>query len=298
MPVLLGLIRTMRPKQWTKNLLFVFPALIFDGQLFILESFLRVFATFVLLCLMSGTVYIINDIVDIESDRLHPRKRNRPLPSGQLPLRVAIAAAVILPVVTLLLALALSVYVAIVLALYLGLQLWYSFQLKHIVIVDVLAITAGFLLRVVAGAVVIKVADFSPWLYVCAALLALFLAVGKRRTELLLLGDKDAESVRPIYRSYNLPLLDQLLMVVTTSTFLAYTLYTIETTSRFLSNNYLALFTIPFVLYGLFRYLYLIYVAGETGAPDEVLLKDRALQVDIALFGLSFIVILYVLPAL
>jgi 4-hydroxybenzoate polyprenyltransferase len=142
------------------------------------------------------------------------------------------------------------------------------------------------------------VADFSPWLYVCAALLALFLAVGKRRTELLLLGDKDAESVRPIYRSYNLLLLDQLLMVVTTSTFLAYTLYTIETTSRFLSNNYLALFTIPFVLYGLFRYLYLIYVAGETGAPDEVLLKDRALQIDIALFGLSFVVILYVLPAL
>ncbi|HRL10803.1 MAG TPA: decaprenyl-phosphate phosphoribosyltransferase [Aggregatilineales bacterium] len=298
MPVLLGLIRTMRPKQWTKNLLFVFPALIFDGQLFILDSFLRVFATFVLLCLMSGTVYIINDIVDIESDRLHPRKRNRPLPSGQLPLRVAIAAAVILPVVTLLLALALSVYVAIVLAVYLGLQLWYSFQLKHVVIVDVLAITVGFLLRVVAGAVVIKVADFSPWLYVCAALLALFLAVGKRRTELLLLGDKDAENVRPIYRSYNLLLLDQLLMVVTTSTFLAYTLYTIETTSRFLSNNYLALFTIPFVLYGLFRYLYLIYVAGETGAPDEVLLKDRALQVDIVLFGLSFIVILYVLPAL
>jgi 4-hydroxybenzoate polyprenyltransferase len=288
----------MRPKQWTKNLLFVFPALIFDGQLFILDSFLRVFATFVLLCLMSGTVYIINDIVDIESDRLHPRKRNRPLPSGQLPLRVAIAAAVILPVVTLLLALALSVYVAIVLAVYLGLQLWYSFQLKHVVIVDVLAITVGFLLRVVAGAVVIKVADFSPWLYVCAALLALFLAVGKRRTELLLLGDKDAENVRPIYRSYNLQLLDQLLMVVTTSTFLAYTLYTIETTSRFLSNNYLALFTIPFVLYGLFRYLYLIYVAGETGAPDEVLLKDRALQVDIVLFGLSFIVILYVLPAL
>jgi 4-hydroxybenzoate polyprenyltransferase len=288
----------MRPKQWTKNLLFVFPALIFDGQLFILESFLRVFATFVLLCLMSGTVYIINDIVDIESDRLHPRKRNRPLPSGQLPMRVAIAAAVILPAVTLVLALALSVNVAIVLAMYLGLQLWYSFQLKHVVIVDVLAITVGFLLRVVAGAVVIKVADFSPWLYVCAALLALFLAVGKRRTELLLLGDKDAESVRPIYRSYNLPLLDQLLMVVTTSTFLAYTLYTIETTSRFLSSNYLALFTIPFVLYGLFRYLYLIYVAGETGAPDEVLLKDRALQVDIVLFGLSFIVILYVLPAL
>jgi 4-hydroxybenzoate polyprenyltransferase len=288
----------MRPKQWTKNLLFVFPALIFDGQLFILDSFLRVFATFILLCLMSGTVYIINDLVDIESDRLHPRKRNRPLPSGVLPVKVAVTAALILPVVTLLLAVALSVNVAIVLTLYLVLQLWYSFQLKHIVIVDVLTITVGFLLRVVAGAVVIKVADFSPWLYVCAALLALFLAVGKRRTELLLLGDRDAENVRPIYRSYNLQLLDQLLMVVTTSTFLTYTLYTIETTSRFLTNNYMALFTIPFVLYGLFRYLYLIYVAGETGAPDEVLLKDRALQIDIALFGAAFIIILYVLPAL
>lgn len=298
MRALLGLIRTMRPKQWTKNLLFVFPALVFDGQLFIIDSFLRVVGAFALLCIMSGTVYVINDLVDIESDRKHPRKRNRPLPSGQLPVRVAVIASIIMPIVALILAYLLTYKLALVLLIYLLMQIAYSFVLKHIVIVDVLTITAGFIMRVVAGAVVIEVANFSPWLYVCTALLALFLAVGKRRTELVLLGEVEAGQVRKIYQQYNLVFLDQLLMVVTTSTFLTYTLYTIETTSRFLASNYLGLLTVPFVVYGLFRYLYLIYVAGETGAPDEVLLKDRPLQIDIALFGVAFIIIVYLIPSL
>lgn len=290
-----GLIRTMRPKQWTKNLLFVFPAIIFDGQLFIAEPFVRVFAAFVLLCAVSGSVYIINDLVDIESDRQHPRKRLRPLPSGELPVPVARAAAVAIPVASVAVAALYSVPLAVVLVVYLGLQLAYSLALKHIVIVDVLAITAGFVLRVVAGVVVIEVANFSPWLYVCTGLLALFLAVSKRRQELILLGEDKAGAVRRIYKSYNLAFLDEMLRAVMTSTLIAYTLYTIETPSPLL-GNYIGLLTVPFVMYGLFRYQYLIYVKDETSPPDEVLLKDRPLQIDIGLFALTFIVILYIVP--
>lgn len=292
--VLRGLLRTMRPHQWTKNVI-VFAGIVFDGQLFILDSFLRVLAAFVLLCLLSGSVYIINDLVDIESDRQHPTKRLRPLPSGQLPVRVGIAAAIVIPVIVLILALALRWQFAVVLLAYLILQLFYSFGLKHIVIVDILAITTGFVLRVAAGVIVIQVARFSPWLYASTALLALFLTVGKRRQELLLLADK-AGDVRVTLDQYNLPLLDDMLRMVTTGTLIAYLLYTIEAPSILLAGTNLALLTVPFVLYGVFRYLYLIHVKGEVSAPDEVLLKDRPLQVAIGLWGLTFIIILYVLP--
>jgi len=295
---LIGLIRTMRPKQWTKNVLFVFPALVFDGQLFVLDSFLRVFVAFVLLCLMSSTVYIINDLVDIESDRQHPIKRKRALPSGQLPIRLAILAAVILPTLVLVIAFSFNTPLAIVLVIYLALQLAYSFRLKHIVIVDLLVLTFGFVLRVVAGVVVIQVENFSPWLYVCTGLLALFLAVSKRRQEIILLGGNGlAAQVRRIYKDYTVELLDKILGVVVASTFITYTLYTIETPSRLMANRYMGLLTVPFVIYGLFRYMYLIYVRGETAPPDEVLLKDRPMQVDIVLFAVSFILILYVFPS-
>lgn len=298
MQALIGLIRTMRPKQWTKNVLFVFPALIFDGQLFVLDSFLCVFMAFVLLCFMSSTVYIINDLVDIESDRQHPIKRNRALPSGQLPIPLALTAAVIMPTLVLAVAFSYSAPLAIVLVVYLLLQLAYSFRLKHIVIVDLLALTFGFVLRVVAGVVVIQVENFSPWLYVCTGLLALFLAVSKRRQEIILLGGNgQAAQVRRIYKDYTVELLDKILGVVVASTFITYTLYTIETPSRLMTNRYMGLLTVPFVIYGLFRYMYLIYVRGETAPPDEVLLKDRPMQIDIILFAVSFILILYVLPS-
>lgn len=290
-----GLIRTMRPKQWTKNVLFVFPALIFDGKLFELNSFLAVAYACALLCLIAGSVYILNDLVDIESDRQHPRKRLRPLPSGQLPVSWARVAVVILPLTVLVLALLFNWKLAVILTVYFITQILYSFYLKHIVIVDILTVTFGFVLRVAAGVVVIEVANFSPWLYVCTALLALFLAIGKRRQELLLLGE-DAPKVRRIFQYYNLQLLDEMLRVVTTGTFITYTMYTIEAPSPILAQTKMALATVPFVLYGLFRYLYLIYVKGEMAAPDEVLLKDRPLQIDILLFAFSFIVILYVVP--
>ncbi len=298
MPVLMGLIRTMRPKQWTKNLLFVFPAIVFDGQLLVLTPFLRVLAAFFLLNLMSGAVYIINDLADIERDRQHPKKRSRPLASGQVPARAAVIAAVVLPTFTLGAALLLSPALTLVLFMYFVLQLLYTFRLKHVVIIDVLAITMGFVLRVVAGVVVIEVANFSPWLYVCTGLLALLLAVAKRRQEIMLLGQEKAAQTRPIFAHYNLPFLDEMLRVVTTSTLITYTLYTIETPSELISRDYAGLLTVPFVMYGLFRYLYLLYVKGETAPPDEVLLKDRALQIDIILYVLTIFLALYVIPAI
>jgi len=290
-----ALFRTMRPRQWTKNA-FVYAGIVFDGQLFVVDSLLRVTATFFLLCLISGSVYIINDLVDIERDRQHPKKRLRPLPSGALPIPLAVGAAIILPIFTISLALVLSRGLGLILLTYLAINLLYSFFLKHIVILDVLTITACYVLRVAAGVAVISVQAFSPWLYSCMALLALFLIVGKRRQELLEMKDK-AGSVRASLEQYNLVLLDDMLRFVMMGTFITYLLYTIERPSILLAGNNLTLLTVPFVLYGLFRYLYLIHVKGEGSAPDEVLLRDRPLQLTILLWGLTFVVILY-LPRL
>ena len=291
MQALIGLLRTMRPRQWTKNGI-IYAGLVFDGQLLIGDSFLRVTVSFLLLCLISSTIYIINDLVDIESDRQHPRKRKRALPSGQLPIPAAIAAAIILPVVCIGGALLYSWQFAVVLIGYLLLHLLYSFRLKHVVILDVLSITAGFVLRVAAGVVVIQVARFSPWLYACAGMLALFLAIGKRRQELLELAEQ-AGSIRIIFKHYNLALLDEMLRMSMIITMMSYILYSIEAPSVLLAGTNLALLTVPFVLYGMFRYLYLIHVKGEGNAPDEVLLKDRPLQLTLLMWGVTFVLILY-----
>jgi len=231
----------MRPKQWTKNV-FVYAGLVFDGQLLQTESFLRVTAVFLLLCLSASTVYIINDLVDIERDRQHPTKKqqhptkkNRPLPSGRLPKSVAIVSAIIIPIGTLLLSTLLTPLLTIVLMSYIVLNILYSFYLKHIVLIDVMSIAASYVLRVAAGVLVIQVARFSPWLYADMALLALFLAIGKRRQEQVSLGEK-ALLTRPIFRHYNLTLLDEMLRVVTTSTLIAYILYTIEAPSPLLGR--------------------------------------------------------------
>lgn len=292
---LVSLLRTMRPKQWTKNVLFVFPAIVFDGKLTDPESLLRVIAATGLLILMSGTVYIINDIVDIEKDRQHPKKRFRPLPAGELSLSVARFSAVVLPFLAIVLSLLIDWRLSVVLLTYLLIQVLYSFMLKNIVILDVLTVTAGFLLRVVAGVVVISVENFSPWLYACTGLLALFLVVGKRRQELVTLGET-AQTTRPIFQQYNLPLLDDMLRMVTTSTLITYILYTIEVETVSIADINLALITVPFVLYGLWRYLYLIHVKGEGSAPDEVLLQDRPLQITMVLWAITFILLLYVFP--
>ncbi len=289
-----GLIRTMRPRQWAKNG-FIFAAILFDRQLTHKEALLRVVVGFGLLCLTASTIYLINDIVDIERDRMHPKKKFRPIPAGQLPLPIATAAAIILPVIAIGIALTYSVPLALVLFSYLILHIAYSFYLKNIVLIDVFAIAAGFVLRVLAGVVVITVTAFSPWLYVCAGVLALFLAVGKRRQELILLAGNAAD-VRATYKHYNLALLDDMLRMVTTGSVLAYTLYTIEARTNLAPN--VMLLTVPFVVYGIFRYLYLIHVKGEGGAPDELLFKDKPLLIDIGLWVLSVIGVLYIAPLL
>jgi len=290
--LLRGLIATMRPKQWVKNIL-VYAGLVFDGQLFLPDSFLRVTFAMILLILMSGTVYIINDLVDVEKDRKHPKKRNRPIASGRFPESAARIFAVILPLITLAIAIVFDWRTAVILVLYLISQIAYSFWLKHVVILDVLTVTSGFVLRVIVGVVVIQVANFSPWLYACTAMLALFLAVGKRRQELVKLGEK-AKETRPIFNYYNLPLLDDMLRIVTTGTLLTYLIYTIESDTVQIADVNLSMITVPFVMYALFYYLYLIHVKGEGGAPDEVLLKDRGLQTAILLWGFTFLILIYI----
>ena len=290
--MLIGLIKTLRPKQWTKNG-FVFVPLVFDVKVFQLEPLLRTLAGFVLLCLISGTVYLINDLVDIERDRQHPTKRNRPLASGQLSKPVAIAAAIALPVIVLPLSFLLDVQFGLIVSGYLGLQILYSLWLKNVVIVDVMVVAAGFVLRVAAGVALVSAERFSPWLYLFTSLLALFMALGKRRQEIVLLKD-DAGSSRASLDHYNLPFLDEMMAVVTAGTLITYALYTFSAPN--LPSNHSMMLTIPFVLYGIFRYLYVVHIQGNGGAPDEVLLTDRPLLAAVGLFGIAVVVILYLSP--
>lgn len=284
-----ALLKTMRPRQWTKNG-FVFFALIFDKQLFQLEAFLRTLGGFALFCLVSSVVYLINDIADIEADRKHPEKKKRPLPSGKLPVRVAWAAAIGLTVVVLPLGWLLSPAFAGVLAAYLVLNLAYSKWLKHIPIVDVLVIAAGFVLRVHSGVTLIEVERFSPWLYVVTTLGSLYLGFGKRRAELSLL-DRGAGSHRRVLDGYTIPLLDQYVTIVSAATILAYSLYTFSAPN--LPENHSMMLSIPFVVYIIFRYLYLIQVTHEAGSPEEVLLKDTPIQAAIVLLGLTVLAVFY-----
>jgi 4-hydroxybenzoate polyprenyltransferase len=283
------LLRTMRPKQWTKNI-FVWAALLFDHKLFLATPFLRTLIMFVLFCAISSAVYIVNDLVDIQKDRQHPSKRSRPLASGALNPRLALVAAIGIVVLSLPAALWLGPAAAMILYGYLLLMIAYSFWLKNIVIVDVLTIAAGFVLRVAAGVVVIEAERFSPWLYVCMVLLALFLGIGKRRQEIVLMQEGSRDT-RSILQEYNVKFLDEMLALVSSTTVMAYSLYTFSAPN--VPPNHSLMLTIPFVLYGLFRYLYLIHVRGETDPPDVVALKDRALLLDVILWALVVVVVFY-----
>lgn len=291
MSILISLIKTMRPRQWAKNV-FYLAALVFDAKLFELDFLLVSIAGFLLLCLTSGTVYLINDLVDMEKDKQHPIKCKRPLPSGQLPRPVAVAAAALFILVGQPLGYLLNPGFGLVLSGYLILHILYSFALKNMVIVDVLAIAAGFVLRVGAGVVLVDVERFSPWLYVCITLLALFLGFGKRRHEINLLKE-NANHHRAILTEYSLPLLDQLINIAVAGTIIAYALYTFS--AEGLPENHLMMLTIPFVLYGLFRYLYLIHVKGQGGAPEEILLGDPPFIINAFLWSLSILGIFYLL---
>jgi 4-hydroxybenzoate polyprenyltransferase len=285
-----GLVRALRPDQWLKNTV-VFAALIFARRFTDPESILSTIATFVLFCGISSAVYLINDISDLQADRLHPRKSRRPIASGQVSVLLAGWAAAVLAIGSLWLAWLLSPGVALVLGSYLLLNLAYSTWLKRVVILDVMTLAAGFLLRAVAGAVVLHV-EISDWLILCATLLSLFLGFCKRRNELAVLADRAGEH-RSILREYSFPFLDQMISVVTASTLVAYCFYTLSPqVEDKLGTPYLPL-TIPFVLYGIFRYLYLVYQRDEGGNPTRVFYTDRPLLVDVALWALTSVLVLW-----
>lgn len=284
-----ALIKSMRPRQWPKNV-FIFAALVFDKQLLRPDAFLRTLAGFALFCLTSSAVYIFNDIADVKADREHPQKKNRPIAAGQLPIGVAWAAGIVLLLATLVLARFLTTGYEVVLIVYLLLNIAYSKWLKHIPIIDVLVLAAGFVLRVHAGVTLIAVERFSPWLYVVMSLLALFLGFGKRRAELALLTH-GAGLHRKVLEGYTLPLLDQYIIIVSGTTIVAYSLYTFSAPN--VPENHSMMLTIPFVMYAIFRYLYLIEVKHAGGAPEEILLSDRPFQVSMALWGLAVFAIFY-----
>lgn len=285
-----AILKTMRPKQWTKNVA-VFAALVFDRQLTRIDSFERTLVGFLLFCLISSTVYIINDILDVESDRNHPTKKFRPIPSGQLSIPLAIGVAVVMLAVCFPLAFILSPHFGWICAIYFLMNLAYSKWLKHIPLLDVFILATGFVLRVAAGVMVIHVERFSPWLYIVTSLLSLFLGFGKRRAELSALSNGSGQSTRKVLEGYTIPFLDQLLTIVSSTTLIAYGLYTFSAPN--LPDNHTMMLTIPFVMYGLFRYMYLVQVKNRGEAPEEMLLKDRPLQATIGLWGLAVLVIFY-----
>ncbi|MGD9092253.1 MAG: decaprenyl-phosphate phosphoribosyltransferase [Anaerolineales bacterium] len=287
-----ALVRAMRPRQWVKNSV-IFAGLVFDRQLTPgnWSAILRTSLGFIIFCLLSGIVYIINDIVDVEADRQHPDKKNRPIASGELPRPVAIAAVIVLILIIFPVSYLLSPTFLLVALTYFLLNLAYSKWLKHIPILDVFAIALGFVLRVAAGVTLVHVARFSPWLYVVTTLGALYIGFGKRRAELALLAG-NANSHRRVLDGYTIPILDQYITIVSATTIVAYSLYTFSAPN--LPDNHIMMLTIPFVLYGIFRYLYLIQVKHSGGAPEDVFLSDRPLQVSIILWGISILLIFYI----
>ncbi|HOE01655.1 MAG: decaprenyl-phosphate phosphoribosyltransferase [Anaerolineaceae bacterium] len=284
------ILKAMRPRQWTKNA-FIFAALVFDRKLLNLHAFLQTLAAFVLFCLLSSSVYLINDILDRESDRAHPIKKNRPIASGDLPVGLALATGILLLLVSLIGAFLLSHGFFFISLVYFTLNLIYSIWLKLIPIIDVLVIASCFVLRVAAGVSVIEVQRFSPWLYVVTTLLALYLGFGKRRAELAVLVNDSPQSHRKVLSGYSIQFIDQLITVVSATTIISYSLYTFSAPN--LPENHSMMLTIPFVLYGIFRYLFLINKHNAGGEPEEILLKDRPIQLTVLLWGVAVMVIFY-----
>ncbi len=285
-----ALLESLRPGQWLKNG-FVFAALIFSRSLTDWHRNLRVTLAASFFCLMSSAAYLLNDILDATEDRNHPLKRLRPLASGRLSVRTAASVAALLAVVALGGAWALDSTFFIVLVSYAGLNLLYSWFLKRVILLDVFVVAAGFLFRVIGGAVVIHV-EFSSWLIVCTILVALFLALSKRRHELVVLGE-GASNHRAILANYSPYFLDQLIAIVTASTVMSYALYTLSPDVRTKFPGKRLELTVPFVLFGIFRYLYLVHQKEEGGNPTRVLLTDFVLLSVVLMWAISVILIIY-----
>ncbi|WP_438350481.1 decaprenyl-phosphate phosphoribosyltransferase [Paenibacillus sp. FA6] len=278
------LIIQLRPKQWTKNLL-IFAALLFSFEKINITTFLDTLLGFFLFSFISGCVYILNDYVDREADRNHPTKKNRPMASGALNPYVALTFGGFLLFASLIISYFQNPLFTVLLIVYFALNVAYSFILKHVVIIDIMVIAAGFVLRAIAGGLVIHV-PFTPWFLICTMLLSLFLAIGKRRHELFLL-ENDKGTHRKVLEKYSFPLLDQLNSIVTTATIISYSLFT------FTSGRTIHLmWTIPLVIYGIFRYLYLIHIENKGGSPDKVLFEDKPILVTVILYVVSVVFIL------
>lgn len=284
------LIRSMRPQQWAKNVL-IFAGLIFDRQLTMPDSFQRTVFGFALFCLLTSAIYLINDLVDLKADRQHPKKKLRPIAAGHLSPTAAVIASLVLLAIALGFGFQLSPAFAIICAIYAVLSISYSMWLKHFPIIDVLILATFYVLRVGAGVVLISVQRFSPWLYVFTTFFALFLGIGKRRAEILAMG-KGGVNTRRVLEGYTAPFLDQLLLIVLSLAILTYSLYTFSAPN--LPENHAMMLTIPFVIYGFFRYLYLIQVLNTGEAPEEILFTDRLIQADLVFWGASILLIFYI----
>jgi 4-hydroxybenzoate polyprenyltransferase len=278
----------MRPRQWAKNVL-IFAGLIFDRQLTTPNAFQRTFLGFALFCLLTSGVYLINDLIDLKADRRHPSKKRRPLAAGTLPIPLAIGAAVVFLLAAFLFGFLLSPDFALVCLAYVALNLSYSLWLKHVPIVDVMVLAGFYVLRVAAGVALIQVQRFSPWLYVFTTFFALFLGIGKRRAEL---NAKGGAHTRRVLAGYTGPFLDQLLLIVLSLAILTYSLYTFSAPN--LPDNHAMMLTIPFVIYGFFRYLFLVQVKNSGEAPEDILFSDRLIQADLVLWGASILLIFYI----
>jgi 4-hydroxybenzoate polyprenyltransferase len=279
------LLLAMRPKQWSKNGV-VFVAVIFARRLSDPHAVALGLLGVLFFCLISGVVYLINDLVDLEKDRQHPYKRFRPLPSGQLQPRTAIVAAITIGAGSLALSTLISPLFALALVAYIALNLLYSFYLKNVVLLDLFGIAGGFLLRAAGGAWIIGV-EISAWLYLCTLLGSLVIGLGKRRHELLVL-EGSAATHRKILGEYTSEFLEELISIVSSALLVSYALYT-----YFAYSSHAMMATIPFAVYGIFRYLFLVHLKNEGGAPEEILLRDRPILIDIVLWVVTAGVIVY-----
>lgn len=287
--MLKSILKEMRLHQWIKNTFVLIP-LVFDRQLLSIEPFSRTIIGFFLFCFISSSVYLINDIMDVEADRKHPIKKSRPIASGALPVPIAIISSIILVLISVVGGYFLSKSFLLILSIYFLINLAYSLKLKHIPLMDVMIIAAGFVLRVAGGVSIIQVERFSPWLYAVTTVLALFFGLGKRRGELATIHQNNNEQ-RKVLDGYTIPLLDQLITIISATTIISYSLYTFSAPN--LPDNHAMMLTIPFAIYGIFRYLYLIQVKNEGGAPDELVLSDRPLQITFLFFAVSVVIIFY-----
>jgi 4-hydroxybenzoate polyprenyltransferase len=285
------LFRSLRPQQWMKNGFILIP-LIFAQRVFHGPSVLLSLQALFIFCILSSAIYLINDINDLEADRRHPEKRHRPLAAGLISTTLAKVTAVLLLTVSLLWGAWVGRVFLFVLAIYLTVQLLYNYRLKEIVILDIFCVSSGFFLRVTSGAVAIGV-SISHWLIICTVFISIFLALAKRRHELVLLGNTEAGNHRKALSSYSPLLLDQMMGVITASTLLSYMLYCVspETIEKFQTDH--LIYTFPFVLYGIFRYLYLVHIKSQGGAPEKILVSDLPMAVSIILWGLFCVLIIY-----